>query len=187
MKPRTFTAVLLFISAYSPLFLILAVRDFDFREAHRFGHPLPVLLMLGVTLLSIVLLFATVAGIQRGNMSVTVVSVRNRSVDVISYTIPYMISFFGVSLSDSGDVISLLIFLLILLLLTITSQSVFINPLLSLAGYGLYDLEYLMDGRQFSTVVISRYALHPGRRYYLRSLTRFLYFVTEKQEQDNVP
>ena len=30
MKPRILTAILLFISAYSPLILILAVKDFDF-------------------------------------------------------------------------------------------------------------------------------------------------------------
>ena len=182
MKPKIFTATLLFISAYSPLFLILAVKDFDFNLTHQLKHPISIYTLLGITVLSIILLFATVANIKQGNMVVTVKSVKNRSVDLINYTIPYMLSFFGIDLSKPEDVISITIFLLILLLLTITSKSVFINPILALAGYGLYDLEYEYDKKSFSTIVISKHELHAGERYYIRSLTRFLYFVTQKEK-----
>lgn len=185
MKPKIFTAILLFISAYSPLFLILAVKDFDFKTTHHLKHPIPIYILLGVTILSIVLLFVTVANIKRGNMVVTVKSVKNRSIDLINYTIPYMLSFFGIDLSKLEDVISITIFLLILLLLTIKSKSVFINPILALAGYGLYDLDYDYEQKSFSTIVISRHELHTGERYYIRSLTRFLYFVTQKEKEEN--
>lgn len=184
MKPKIFTAVLLFISAYSPLFLILAVKDFDFKTTHQLNHPLPVYIMLGIAVLSVILLFVTVATIKRGNMCVEVVSVKNRSVDLINYTIPYMLSFFGIDLSKPADIISISIFLLIMLLLTITSKSVFINPILALANYGLYDLEYKYDNKNFSTVIICKHELHTGDYYYIRSLTRFLYFVAEQKKQD---
>lgn len=179
MKPRIFTSILLFISAYSPLFLILAVKDFDFKCLHQLKHPLAVYIMIGVTLLSIILLFLTVSKLKRGNMPVKVVSVKNRSVDLINYTIPYILSFFGFDLSKWEDIISLFIFLLIMLVLTITSKSVFLNPILAFAGYGLYDLDYEFDGKTLSTIVISRYDLHTGERFYIRSLTRFLYFIKE--------
>lgn len=186
MKPRIFTAILLFISAYSPLFLILAVKDFDFKNTHQLNHPLPIYIMLGVSVLSIIFLFVSVANIKRGNMSVEIVSVKNRSVDLINYTIPYMLSFFGIDLSKPEDVISITIFMLIMLLLTITSKSVFLNPILALVGYGLYDLEYKFDGKTFSTIIICKHELHTGERYYIRSLTRFLYFVTQKVNQEDV-
>ena len=57
MKPKLFTAILLFISAYSPLFIILAVKDFDFSSTHAFNHPITVAIMLLLTLASITLLF----------------------------------------------------------------------------------------------------------------------------------
>jgi hypothetical protein len=186
MKPKLFTAILLFISAYSPLFLILAVKDFDFKTKHQLNHPLPIYIMLCVTALSIIFLFVSVANIKRGNMSVEIVSVKNRSVDLINYTIPYMLSFFGIDLSKPEDVISISIFLLIMLLLTITSKSVFLNPILAIVGYGLYDLEYKFDNKTFSTIIICKDELHIGERYYVRSLTRFLYFVTQKVNQENV-
>lgn len=184
MKPRIFTAILLFISAYSPLFLILAVKDFDFKTTHQLQHPILVYILLGVILLSIILLFATIAKIKRGNMVVEVVSVKNRSVDLINYTIPYMVSFFGIDLSKPEDMISITVFLLILLLLTITTKSVFLNPLLAIVGYGLYDLEYKRDGKIFSTVVLSKLELRTGERFYIRSLTRFLYIVKEQVNQN---
>ena len=183
MKPRLFTAILLFVSAYSPLFLILAVKDFDFKNTHQFNHPLPVFLLLGLTALSVLLLFITIGTLKRGNLVAEIVSVKNRSVDLINYTIPYMVSFFGIDLSKTEDVISITIFLVILLLLTITSKSIFMNPLLAMIGYGLYDLDYKRDGKIFSTVILSKHELHTGERYYIRSLTRFLYFVIEEQKQ----
>lgn len=184
MRPRVFTAILLFISAYSPLFLILAVKDFDFA-LNSLKHPVPIYILLAITLISIVLLFITITTIKRGSMCVEIVTVKNRSVDLINYTIPYMLSFFGIDLSRPEDTISITIFLVIMLLLTITSKSVFLNPILALVGYGLYDLDYKFDNKISSTIAISKHEMHPGDFFYIRSLTRFLYFVTE--EETNPP
>lgn len=184
MKPRLFTAILLFISAYSPLFVILAVKDFDFNNTHHFKHPITIYAMLGIALLSVVLLFVSVSKMKRGNMCITVKTVKNRSVDLINYTIPYIVSFFGFDLSKIEDSVSLSIFLLLMLLLTIKSKSVFMNPILLLAGYNLYDLEYEYDGKVCSTIIISKEEMYTGERFYIRSLTRFLYIVKEQENQN---
>jgi|SRR5690625_77434 len=184
MKPKLLTAILLFISAYSPLFLILAVKDFDFYESCRFAHPIGVGILLGLSVLSVILLFITVKRIKRGSMIVTVKAVRNRSIDLINYTIPYIVSFFGFNLSKIEDVLALTIFLSLLLLMTLKSKSVFMNPILLIAGYNLYDLDYEYDGKVHSTIVISKFDVKTNERYYIRSLTRFLYFVAEKKEND---
>jgi hypothetical protein len=185
MKPRIFTAILLFISAYSPLFLILAVKDFDFNCLFRFKHSTAIYIMLGIAFLSIILLFATLNSMKRGNMPVKIKTVKNRSVDLINYTIPYIVSFFGFDLSKIADVISLSIFLLMMLLLTIKSKSVFMNPILLLAGYNLYDLEYEFDRKSYSTIIISKQEIYTNERFYIRSLTRFLYLVIEKKIENN--
>jgi hypothetical protein len=184
MKPKLLTAILLFINAYSPLLVILAVKDFDFNDTHHFKHPIVIYAMLGIAVLSVVLLFVTVAKMKRGNMCVTVKSVKNRSVDLINYTIPYIVSFFGFDLAKIEDSVSLGIFLLLMLLLTIKSKSVFMNPILLLAGYNLYDLEYEYDGKVCSTIVISKEEMYKGERFYIRSLTRFLYIVKEQENQN---
>lgn len=180
MKPKIFTAILLFISAYAPLFVILAIKDFDFVGKKAFNHPIQIYILLSLTFLSIALLFYSVKSIRRGNMPVIVKGIKSRSVDIINYTIPYIVSFFGFDLSKIADVVSLTVFLLLMLLMTIKSKSVFMNPILLLAGYNLYDLEFEFDGKVFSTIVISNYDMRAGETYYIRSLTRFLYFVTLK-------
>ncbi|HEY4196252.1 MAG TPA: hypothetical protein VGM63_12000 [Mucilaginibacter sp.] len=182
MKPKLFTAILLFVSAYSPLFLILAVKDFDFKKIHRFNHPVPVYVLLGLIVMSIFLLIFTVTNIKRGNMLVEVVSAKNRSVDIIGYTIPYMVAFIGIDLSKPDDLISLSIFLMVLLLLIISSKAIFLNPILVIAGYGLYDFEYKYNGNTYSITVISRYETRKGEFYYIRNLTRSIYFVSKQEK-----
>lgn len=185
MKPRIITSVLLFISAYSPLFLILGVKDFDFKLTHQLKHPLVIYALLGITVLSVILLFASIKSIKRGTTSVEIVSVKNRSVDLINYTIPYMLSFLGIDLSKPEDIIAISIFMLMMLLLTITTKSIFINPVLALVGYGLYDVEYKFDAKTISSTVISKYNMHQGEQYYIVCLTRFLYFVKEQKVKTN--
>ncbi len=184
MKPRIFTAILLFISAYSPLFFILAVKDFDFDNLY-FKHPIADYSLLSITALSIILLFYSVSNINRGNMAVKVISFKSRSLDIINYTIPYLFSAFDIDLSKPEDIITILLFLSILLILTISSQSVFINPLLALKGYAFYDLQYEFNKKMGSVIVISKYDLQANEYYYIRSLSRFLYFVTEKKENSD--
>lgn len=185
MKPKLVTAILLFISAYAPLFLILAVKDFDFDELQWFKHPVAVLVLLAITVLSIVSLFVTMNKLDKGNMAVKVVSIKDRSSDLINYTIPYILSFFGFDLSKWGDVISLGIFLSIMMLLTIKSKAVFLNPMLAMRGYGLYDLEYSFGGSHKNIIILSNYDLKPGLVCHIRSLSRFLYVVTETKEGAN--
>ena len=59
------------------------------------------------------------------------------------------------------------------------------NPILLLAGYNLYDLEYEFDGKTCSTIVISKEEMYADERFYIRSLTRFLYIVIEKKNNAN--
>lgn len=180
MKPKIWTSILLFISAYSPLFLILAVKDFDFDYTCKLQHPLAIYTMLGLSLISIIILFLVIKCMPKGNMPVIIKRVSNRSVDLINYTIPYILSFFGFDLSKWEDVISLAIFLTIMLVLTITSRSLFLNPILAFAGYGLYDIDYEFGGKVESTTVLCKYDLKTGQKFYIKSLTRFLYLVKEK-------
>jgi hypothetical protein len=183
MKPRVGTAVLLFISAYAPLFLILAVKDFDFEKTHCFKHSWAVSVLLGLSTLSVALLWYTVHSIPAGNKKVTIKKVQTRSADLINYTIPYIVSFFAFDLSKVDDVISLSIFLLLLLLLTVRSKSVFMNPILLLFRYNLYDIEYEFDSKEQSTIALSKHELRVGQRYDIRMLTRYMYFVTQPEDQ----
>ena len=68
----------------------------------------------------------------------------------------------------------------IMLVLTITSRSLFLNPILAFAGYGLYDIEYEFNGQTKTIPVLSKIELKTGQEVYLKSLTRFLYLIKEQ-------
>lgn len=184
MKPKFITSILLFISAYSPLLVIIAVKDFDFIDKFWFNHPSVIYCLLAITIISVVVLFAIFNKIDRGSMLVVVISVKHRSNDLINYTIPYMVAFFGADLNKWNDIISIFIFLSLMLLLTITTKSIFINPILAVFGYGFYDIEYKYAQKTKSVAVISKLELHPGDKYYVQSLTRFMYFITEGENDE---
>lgn len=180
MKPRLITTILLFISAYAPLFIILCVKDYN-EELNKINHPKIVAIVIALTILCVLFTLIVFAKIKRGNTSIEILSVNNRSVDLINYTIPYMVSFLGIDLSSKVDIINLIVFLVILLILTITSKSIFINPILALFGYGFYDINYKLNNKTYSTTVISKIELTNNDTFYIRGLTRFLFLITEKK------
>jgi hypothetical protein len=185
MKPKIFTSVLLFISAYSPLIIILAIKDIDFDHL-VLKHPLTIYIMLSFAVISIVLLFSTFRFMKRGNQPVTIIKVQNRSADLINYTIPYIVSFFSFDLAKPDDVLSLAFFMLLLLFLTIKSKSVFLNPILLLCSYNLYDIEYEFDSKIYKQIILSKDDPSHGTRFYIRKLTRFLYLTTEKINTNDI-
>jgi hypothetical protein len=64
-----------------------------------------------------------------------------------------------------------------MLVLTVTTGSVFLNPILSLLGYRLYDVEYEFGGFSHSTTVLTRAEIKSQTTYPFISILRFLYFI----------
>lgn len=184
MKPRIYTSVMLFLSAYSPLFLILMVKDYNFKD-NCLGHPLVIIIITFLVVLSVLLTFFIFSKISRGGLPARVTGVKYRSVDLINYTIPYLLAFFGVDLSKPADIISLSLFLLILMLLTIKSRLIFINPILTLFGYGLFDLEYIHKEKKFHKIAITKLEIHQDDEIFIKYLTNHIVFIVKKVEDEN--
>lgn len=180
MEPRIFTSLLLFISSYSPLAFMIAIKDFDFENVGNFEHPFAIYIILTIAVMSIVLLFISLTVLKKGNMSVKIVSVKNRSVDLINYTVPYILSFIGLDLSKYGEIISFLVFMLLMFVLTVTSHSIFFNPVLALLGYKLYDVEYECGENVSETSMLCADDLRKNDKYFIRQLTRFTYLAKVK-------
>ncbi|BDM64363.1 hypothetical protein NFHSH190041_18150 [Shewanella sp. NFH-SH190041] len=101
------------------------------------------------------MLWYVLKNITSNPFDITITKAKSRSSEVVNYTIPYMISFVAFDLSKWQDLLSLIIFLGILCLLSIRSQSIFINPILAALGYGLYDCSYTENGRAKECVMLS--------------------------------
>lgn len=171
---------MLFISAYSPLLLIFVIKGFDF-ETFKFGNPTVSIILIVISCLSIILLLAIVESIPFGNMAIEITGIKNNSIDVISYTIPYLFCAFDVDLNNISDVITIVIFLIILMILSITTKTLFINPVLAIFGYVFYEIDYIFDGKQNNKSIVTNIDIRIGDKIHVRNLSRFLFILTPKK------
>lgn len=179
MKRRNATTLIpsiaIFISGYTPLFLIMMIKDVQavkwftyelstsFLGFTHFSVPVGLIFknssvvcgLLLVSLLSLGMLWFVLKNITSNPFEITIIKAKSRSSEVVNYTIPYMISFVAFDLSKWQDLLSLMLFLSILCLLSIRSQSIFINPILAALGYGLYDVDFKENNKDKECVMLA--------------------------------
>ncbi|MGR5062008.1 hypothetical protein [Photobacterium sp. DNB22_13_2] len=174
-KTRLVSSIAIFISGYTPLFLIMIIKDIKsffwyekildtpilfvskikFPYWINFSNKDVVFTLIGLSVVSLILLRYVLKNITKDPFDITINSAKCRSSEVVNYTIPYMISFVAFDLSKWQDIFSLVLFLSVLCLLSIRSQSVFINPILAAMGYGLYDCSYKEGDENKECVMLS--------------------------------
>jgi hypothetical protein len=181
MKPRLWASFTIFVSAYAPLALLFGVRDFD-EQAKWFKHPSLVFGGLAFAVVSVVLLLWVFAKLQ-GQFTVRVTKLELRSNDLMNYSIPYVISFFSVDFGKWQDASAFGLFMALLFVLTLKTQSLFINPVLAVTGYGLFDVEFEESGKGKSGIFLTKLELKPGTTYRLERLSQFLFIATAKVEE----
>ncbi|MDI6719551.1 MAG: hypothetical protein QMD46_08085 [Methanomicrobiales archaeon] len=130
---RLWVKIGLFLSAYLPLFLILAINNwFNLYITGLF------VIILVISLIWFVVVFIVKRTTRE---SYHVVNVENKAKDALNYVIPYIISFISLDLSKWQDSIALAILLVIIFVVYVQSELLYINPLLFFFGYSLYSLE----------------------------------------------
>ena len=179
MKVRFISSLLIFISSYSPLVLIFIIKDLD-ETAFRLGNPITAAIITAVALLACAVVLVAANKIESG-VPVKVTKVANKSGDMFTYTIPYMISFYNFNLGDWKTLLSLFVFMSLMFALAYRTQNVFINPVLALAGYGLYDCQFKDGDREVQGLLISKHEFQLGDTCIVERLSGFLYFVSNVQ------
>lgn len=183
MKLRFFSSIVVFISAYSPLSIIFLIQDFDLAQK-ELEHPVLVLSILGIFAISCALMYFSVRCPKVSSPPVKVVSVSNRSGELINYSIPYMISFFVLDLGNINLLLSFGFFMIIMYLLTLKTHNIFVNPVLACIGYNLYDVRYEKDGREHEDFFLVRgERLLKNERCRVLEISQQLYLVTERNPE----
>jgi hypothetical protein len=177
---RPWASLLFFVSAYAPLLLILVVKDYDpthFTPLPQ--HPYLCLLALLVAIASCVAIRWAVADVQSG-LSVEVTKASNKSGEMFGYTIPYMVSFLRIDLGDWQTLFSLFIFLAMLFAVAYRTQTVFVNPVLALAGYMLIDCTFIRGESETQALILSRVPLRVGKSYVVERISPYLYIAANQ-------
>lgn len=182
LRLRPWASLLLFLSAYSPLLLILIIKDYSPTDPTWLPrNPLLSGLLLLLAISSSLAVLRSVNEIS-GGLTVIVTKATNKSGDMFGYTIPYMLSFLRIDLSDWQTIISLVIFMTILFVMAYRTQSVFINPILALAGYMLLECTFKRGGNEIQAMVITPKPLDIGKSYQIERLSYYLYIAVVKKK-----
>ncbi len=142
--PRLPFRVALFLSSYAPLFALLAYKN---RRSESTWLALGAIAVLSLLALLVVMLS------KRGEhgASITIKHSRPKDGDVLAYTATYLVPFLGVDLTKVEGIIVLAGFLLVLGIVYVNSDMLFVNPVLSLAGYHSF---WIVDseGHEYSLI-----------------------------------
>lgn len=126
--PRLPFRIALFLSSFSPLFGLMAFVNRC--------TPLAMWLLAGVSAVGIVgLVIVMVTLASETGINIVVQRATPMDGEVLAYIAAYLVPFLGLDLTEINDVVLFCGFLVVLCIVYINSNMLFVNPLLSVAGF----------------------------------------------------
>lgn len=179
MQPKVWVAGLIFLASYLPLAMILALQDLSPEILERplcenwpqlltscslpLKHPamaaVPILvccLCLGVAI------FALASA--RPSTPIVVKSAKHVPADLMNYTLPYIVTFMSLDYSDPAKLAGFAAFIAWIFLITFRSGQLLMNPVLTVFGWQLYDIQFTYEGgsdTQYEAVALVKGGLTP--------------------------
>ena len=191
MQFRILSAFLIFIGSYLPLAIILAVQDIpvswwknkfcNFSDLSNcvfnpFANPYYSITFLLVTLFSVLVTMYSFKKIAFP-FDVEVLNAKPIPNDIINYVFPYVVSFMGISYSNPDKLLGFAVFLLWMFAITYKSGQIFMNPLLLMFGWRLYDVK-LQLGIETREVRLLNYGILLPGKYKAQTIQDF-YVIKE--------
>jgi hypothetical protein len=164
----------LFFSSYSPLFLILAIRNL----ANTVEGAYVLTAIAAVSLLALAWFLYDKR--KQASHYVTFTRVASRDADVMAYIVTYFIPFLGISVSNPVDAVSLGLMLGLIAVVYVNSNLIYINPILGLFGYRLFEVE--TENGKISALVSRTDYVKTGSPIAVVSLDN--YILLEKKEKE---
>ena len=132
--PSLFVRLLLFLSSYSPLAAIVAIQLATKKHIWAAGG---VAVVGALGLLGLLLYLSTIHKLNPE--TVTIESASRRDGEAMSYIVTYLLPFLALTSGSLTDSICLGIFLVVLAVLYVNSEMLYINPVLNLLGWHVYE------------------------------------------------
>jgi hypothetical protein len=128
--------VLLFFSSYFPLFLIIGILLFS-------KSWIATVVIFFLDAFFVFALWQYLRACERTHQRsfIKLRDYHQRDSEAMSYIASYVVPFASFSLDAIPQILALTIFILMLLVLYVNSNMIYVNPMLNLAGYHLYEIE----------------------------------------------
>lgn len=131
--PNFLGRFILFLSSYTPLFIIYVVLFWQQKWI--------VLILVTISAISITgLIIYLQIMYRRSEVQITPSDVRSGDAESMSYVVTYIFPFLSLGLDQVNELVALIIFFVVIAILYINGSMIHINPVLSLSGFRLYEL-----------------------------------------------
>jgi len=161
---------ILFVSSYSFLFVIIAIRYIDSHLIYSLA------LLLFVFFSCLFLIKSWNIFKKRSNRYFTAETVTDKTSETLTYLVPYIIAFLGIELTKWQDILSFLILLGIVFIVYIRSNLILMNPILNAFGYRFYNVG-ISTGEEI--LVIARKDLKAGMQITTKRISKGLYLLED--------
>jgi hypothetical protein len=128
--------VLLFFSSYFPLFLIIGILAFS-----KSWIATVVIILSDIFFIFALWQYLRACKRTHQRSFITLRDYHQRDSEAMSYIASYVVPFASFSLDVIPQLLALAIFILMLLVLYVNSNMIYVNPMLNLMGYHLYEIE----------------------------------------------
>jgi hypothetical protein len=158
----------LFLSSYAPLFGVFALLD-------TFGKGVPSGVCIVLALLGLALpgaLFAAVRKLEPQPLQVATAQIRDG--DALAYIATYIVPFAAMAATTARERWAISLFVLLIAVLYVRSGLFYVNPLLALVGYRLFQVA--TPGGASVVLITRRSFVHSGTPIAARRLGQYVYW-----------
>lgn len=164
---RKIVPICFFLSSYTPLFLILSIRELKkYNDYLNFGgfnkesfyyfikfflFPSVLILLSVIGLIGTYITIKNLIKDSENGKNVTIKTCKNRSSDFIAYFSSYLFPLFFQNFQDWIDILAVSLFILFIFLVYIKSTIMIINPILSIFNYRIYEICFITEDKREKT------------------------------------
>ncbi|UAL11685.1 hypothetical protein [Caulobacter segnis] len=159
MQVRLAFAVAIYLGSYLPLSIILLAQNVDYAQLSQplclnlslneckipLKNPLLSFSAIAICLLGIITSLISLA-IIKPSKRISIISSKHIASDLMNYVLPYVVSFMGLNYAEPDKMVGFIVFLAWIFLITYKSGQIMMNPVLSVFGWRLYEIEYSYMG-----------------------------------------
>ena len=154
VAPKLWVEVVVFITAYYPLFLILLIRDISKTNLDGVmigfienGYHVSCWALSFFLISSCVALFASWLvrknlTYQEGGVAINVKESKQLHGDMLNYTLPFLMGLFAFGYENWQSITALLVFLVFMFAFVSKDRVILLNPMFLLVGIRLYEMKY---------------------------------------------
>jgi len=157
----------LFLSSYTPLFVIFAIRYWEDERTIAV-----VAIAVGVLGVAGLLTYERQARRLAGQFE-RIDNVESRTGDAMAYIVTYIIPFLDVDTGSRADLIALVVLFIVLGVLYVNSNLIYFNPLLNFMGYHIFEVSGA--DKLPRMMLTKRHYVRPGENIEVATLGDYLW------------